>query len=141
MSIEAMKQALEWIEAQPEPRMIGAIRSINALHKAIEQAEKQEPLEYWNAVEGWVQLDEVRSHFDMVGCGTIYKSAGEGRSPLYTTSPQRQPLTMETILSAVSRGWCHEKNASKTMDSELAVAIAKEVQDLLTAAHGIKGEK
>jgi hypothetical protein len=49
-----------------------------------------EPLEYWNAVEGWVKIDEVREHFDAVGCGTIYKTAGEDRTPLYTTPPQRQ---------------------------------------------------
>ena len=49
---------------------------------------KQEPLEYWNAVEGWVKIDEVREHFDSVGCGTIYKTAGEGRVPL--TAAQRQ---------------------------------------------------
>jgi hypothetical protein len=42
-----------------------------------------EPLEYWNAVEGWVKIDEVREHFDSVGCGTIYKTAGEDRTPLY----------------------------------------------------------
>ena len=48
-----------------------------------------EPLEYWNAVEGWVKIDEVRKHFDAVGCGTIYKTAGEDRTPLYTTPPQR----------------------------------------------------
>ena len=47
-----------------------------------------EPLEYWNAVEGWVKIDEVREHFDSVGCGTIYKTAGDGRVPL--TSAQRQ---------------------------------------------------
>ena len=52
--------------------------------------EKQEPFEYWNAVEGWVKIDEVREHFDAVGCGTIYKSGGEGRSPLYTAPPLRQ---------------------------------------------------
>jgi hypothetical protein len=56
---------------------------------------EQEPLEYWNAVEGWVKIDEVREHFDSVGCGTIYKTAGEGREPLYTTPPQRKPLTVE----------------------------------------------
>ena len=50
---------------------------------------EQEPLEYWNAVEGWVKIDEVREHFDSVGCGTIYKTAGEGREPLYITPPQR----------------------------------------------------
>ena len=48
-----------------------------------------EPLEYWNAVEGWVKIDEVREHFDAVNCGTIYKHGGEGRVPLYTTPPQR----------------------------------------------------
>ena len=51
--------------------------------------QEQEPFEYWNAVEGWVKIDEVREHFDSVGCGTIYKTAGEGREPLYTTPPQR----------------------------------------------------
>ena len=49
---------------------------------------EQESFEYWNAVEGWVKIDEVRKHFDSVGCGTIYKTAGEDRTPLYTT-PQR----------------------------------------------------
>jgi hypothetical protein len=59
-----------------------------------------EPLEYWNAVEGWVNLDEVRQHFDSVSCGTIYKKPGEGRQPLYTAPPQRewQGLTDEEIL-------------------------------------------
>ena len=51
---------------------------------------EQEPLEYWNAVEGWVKIDEVRKHFDSVGCGTIYKTAGEGRAPLYTSPPKRE---------------------------------------------------
>jgi hypothetical protein len=50
---------------------------------------KPEPLEYWNAVEGWVKIDEVHEHFDSVGCGTIYKSSGENRVPVYTTPPQR----------------------------------------------------
>jgi hypothetical protein len=50
---------------------------------------EQEPFEYWNAVEGWVKIEEVREHFDSVGCGTIYKTAGEDRTPLYTTPPQR----------------------------------------------------
>ena len=52
--------------------------------------QEQEPLEYWNAVEGWVKIDEVRQHFETVSCGTIYKNAGEGRVPLYTTPPKRK---------------------------------------------------
>jgi hypothetical protein len=51
---------------------------------------EQEPFEYWNAVEGWVKIEEVRKHFETVGCGTIYKTAGEDRVPLYTT-PQQRP--------------------------------------------------
>ena len=58
---------------------------------------KKEPLEYWNAVEGWVKIDEVREHFDSVGCGTIYKTAGEGRVPVYTTPLQRKPLTDDEL--------------------------------------------
>ena len=58
---------------------------------------EQESFEYWNAVEGWVKIDEVREHFDSVGCGTIYKTAGEDRTPLYTTPPQRKPLTDEEM--------------------------------------------
>ena len=57
-------------------------------------AKKKEPLEYWNAVEGWVKIDEVREHFDSVGCATIYKTAGEGRVPLSLC--KAQPAVSET---------------------------------------------
>jgi hypothetical protein len=55
------------------------------------QEESPEPFEYWNAVEGWVKIEEVRKHFGSVGCGTIYKTAGEDRVPLYTTPQQQEP--------------------------------------------------
>lgn len=38
---------------------------------------------------GWVKIDEVRQHFDTANCGTIYKTGGEGRVPLYA-APQRE---------------------------------------------------
>ena len=49
---------------------------------------------------GWVKIEEVRQHFDTAGCGTIYKTGGEGRVPLYTT-PQREwvGLTDEEVLA------------------------------------------
>ena len=56
---------------------------------------QQEPLEYWNAVEGWVKLEEAREHLDSVGCGTIYKTAGEGRVPLCIAQPQQEPVAFE----------------------------------------------
>jgi len=65
---------------------VAAIETLRARLSAPEP----EPLEYWNAVESWVKLDEVRQHFDSVSCGTIYKNPGEGRSPLYTAPPQRE---------------------------------------------------
>jgi hypothetical protein len=48
MSIEAMKQALEalenWLEFDPENFGATDNRAVTALHQAIEQAEKQEPV-------------------------------------------------------------------------------------------------
>lgn len=36
-------------------------------------------------------------------------------------------MTKEQIMQAVARGWCSEKNSSKTMDVDLAMAITDEV--------------
>lgn len=36
-------------------------------------------------------------------------------------------VTREDVLQAVARGWCAERNANKTMDVDLATAIAEEV--------------
>ena len=37
----------------------------------------------------------------------------------------------EQIMGAVARGWCSELNAKKEMDSDLAMAISTEVEELL----------
>ena len=90
MSREVMQMALDALESNPATHagLISRKQAIAALRQALET--EQEPFEYWNAVEGWVKIDEVREHFNAVGCGTIYKSAGEGRSPLYTAPPKKQ---------------------------------------------------
>ena len=67
----------------------GDIEHFAELVRGAERERTREPLEYWNAVEGWVKIDEVHEHFNSVGCGTIYKTSGEDRVPLYTTPPQR----------------------------------------------------
>jgi hypothetical protein len=41
---------------------------------------------------------------------------------------EQEPVALESLLGAIARGWCHEKNASKEMDSDLAMAIATEVK-------------
>ena len=89
-----------------------------AIKETLAQPEK-EPLEYWNAVEGWVKIDEVREHFDSVGCGTIYKTAGEDRTPLYTTPPQREwvGLTHEEHMEIMT--------GNMTTSSRIAAAEAK----------------
>jgi hypothetical protein len=92
-------EGLAWIPHSLEDSAITAIR------EALAQPE-QEPLEYWNAAEGWVKIDEVRQHFETVNCGTIYKNAGEGRVPVYTTPPKREwvGLTDEWVTSAGAVG-------------------------------------
>jgi len=117
MSREAMKQALEAFDALYMNDYSGYEISkhesyiIDDAVKALRQALETEPFEYWNAVEGWVKIDEVREHFDAVGCGTIYKSAGEGRSPLYTTPPKREwvGLTDEEIAQGLKESWVTEQ--------------------------------
>lgn len=125
---QAARQALEALQCHADLG-IRADKAINALRQALEQP-KQEPFEYWNAVEGWVKVDEVRQHFDSVGCGTIYKTAGEGRVPLYTEPPKRKPLADEEIgLLTTGAGWSH-------LETPALLLFARAIE----AAHGI-GEK
>jgi hypothetical protein len=42
------------------------------------------------------------------------------------TQSQKQ-MSDDEILEAIARGWCHDKNSHKEMDSDLALAIAEEV--------------
>ena len=46
-------------EAEEQPFYELSVKAITALRQALET--EQEPLEYWNAVEGWVKIDEVLS--------------------------------------------------------------------------------
>ena len=58
--------------------------------QALRQALTPEVTPEVNEPEGWVKIDEVRQYFDSVGCGTIYKTAGEDRVPLYAAPPKRE---------------------------------------------------
>ena len=131
---EALKlalEALEWINrvnAMDFEYQRKARESLNAIYEALAEqpAQQQEPLEYWNAVEGWVKIDEVREHFDSVGCGTIYKTPGDGRVPL--TTAHRKPLTdeqIEDIWADCPADWDDKINV---------LTLARAIE----AAHGIK---
>ena len=59
-----------------------------------------------------------------------------GHVMVYAPKPARQeqePVAWEDVLGAIARGWTHEDNKHKPMDVPLAVAIAKEVQDMIAA--------
>jgi hypothetical protein len=47
--------------------------------------------------------------------------------------PEQEPVAWEDVLGAIARGWAHPENARKPIDVQLAVAIAKEIQDMYTA--------
>jgi hypothetical protein len=96
-------------------------------HPAAQPAPVQEPFEYWNAVEGWVKIDEVREHFDSVGCGTIYKTAGDGRVPLTAAQRQWVGLTDEEIDSIVAMS-C-KKDSSNLDAARVAVAIEAKLKE------------
>jgi hypothetical protein len=59
--------------------------------------------------EGWVKIDEVRKYFDSVGCGTIYKTAGEDRVPLYLAPPKKEwvGLTDREIEHELTQEFAH----------------------------------
>jgi hypothetical protein len=129
---ELMQQALEALklidEAMPFPV---AKLTIKNLRKRLAQTD-QEPLEYWNAVEGWVKIDEVREHFDSVGCGTIYKTAGDGRVPL--TAAQRPDVdAMVALARADEREACAEVCESRITPGTGSVAILNGAADAIRA--------
>jgi hypothetical protein len=50
------------------------VDAVNMTPERVDETVKSE-----HEPEGWVKIDEVRKYFDSVGCGTIYKTAGEDR--------------------------------------------------------------
>jgi hypothetical protein len=94
MSIEAMKQALEALRCIESPLHVWEINKLagamNALHQAIEQAEKQEPVGY---LYDWLNpdnRDEVIRDWFAASTYVIEKDKGFNVRPLYTAPPKRQ---------------------------------------------------
>jgi hypothetical protein len=56
----------------------------------------------------------------------------ESRREVAALKAVQEPAAWEDVLGAIARGWTHPENAQKPMDVQLAVAIAKEIQDMYT---------
>ena len=76
---ELMQMALEWIEAQNEPRMIGSFKITKALRDRLAQPEP-EPV-------AWIAKD--RSSIEVSIMSAEYMMA-QGFEPLYTAPPKRE---------------------------------------------------
>jgi hypothetical protein len=98
--------------------------AITTLRTAIEQAETaqgQEPLGYWNAVQGWVDLPEEThkpaawvypefwEHLERGNCGTAYRLPGEGRQPLYTRPQPAEWVGLTDEEFEVVLPYCHNE--------------------------------
>jgi hypothetical protein len=148
MTIEAMKQALEALEAHADIG-IKSDKAITALRTAIAEAEKQE------AAERYIHEYRSKPHPGDFGIPRgHWWQAKQYADVLYTTPPaaqpcpyirstaegthhcalsQRQPLTDEKIDDIWNR-YCDEMGEASIND---AYDIARAIE----AAHGITGEK
>ncbi len=114
---EALNLALEALESGDGWRQSEAI---TALRTAIEQAEKQEPVAYVVTTEVHGQMCSFIHRIDLT------KLLPDG-TKLYTTPPQRKPLTDDEIESI---------NVRLAGKRDLARLFARAIE----AAHGIKGD-
>ena len=105
---EALKLALDALEnmanirdcqreksyplSDADKRMQEAITAIKSALLSRSDGEAKGELVAWVYPEFW-------QHLENLNCGTAYRLSGIGRQPLYTTPPQRKPLTDEEILS------------------------------------------
>lgn len=74
------------------------LRRLHEENAKLRQALKQAQQVAYVLPEFWEQLERVN-------CATAYRLPGEGRQPLYTASPPRQPLTNETLQDLWHKTW------------------------------------
>ena len=78
------------------------------------------------ALEVLELVTELTNHDD-----AVYAAIDALRERL--AQPVQEPAAWEDVLGAIARGWTHDDNKHKPMDVQLAVAIAKEIQDMVSA--------
>ena len=150
---EALKLALEALDCICSPLHVREIEKIGSAMKAIKEALAQSDQEsddltiaYLSGVYDGKNKDApqpeqepVAMRYDFDGYGYLYIDNGSGSNwkekiknaePLYTTPPQRKPLTDEQIEKMIAANL-------ETWNSKSAMASFVRA---IEAAHGIKGE-
>jgi len=153
MSIEAMKLALEALDCICSPLHVREIEKIGNAMKAIREALAQPEQESDDLTIAYMsgfhdgknkyapqpEQEPVAMRYDFDGYGWLYIDNGSGSNwkekiknaePLYTTPPQRKPLTDEQIEKIIVANL-------ETWNSKSAMASFVRA---IESAHGIKGE-
>ena len=122
MTKEALKLALEALQNPWKAGPDGVADAITAIKEALAQPE-QEPV-------AWI--DEFGNVFPL-GARRGPKHLNEPMKPLYTTPPQRKPLTGDEIW----KFWCSRPEVPEGEDDSMEAEFVAAVRRVL-AAHGIK---
>ena len=128
---EALKLAIEWIEKQPEetPHSKYDLDTRYVVLKELEAAlaqPEQEPVAYLVLFEGAGKLLEFKK-------GNYIHGAKVEHIPLYTTPPQRKPLTFEQV-EEIANKVADEPMKVKIIIPNFRVRLARAIE----AAHNIK---
>ena len=105
-----------------------SLKQMQILDGAVAVKPEQEPV-------AWADLNALSEQINSVNCGTVYRlpSKEENRQPLYTTPPQRKPLTDEVIWLEYQRFWPFHPAEEPTLAKDI-VKFARAIE----AAHDIK---
>lgn len=97
---------------------------LESIYKEPEQPAQQEPF-------AWADLNALTAQFNSVNCGTAYRLPGEGRQPLYTSTPPCptcEALARTVMLDQTSH------DAQRKPTDEMVVAAARVLSDRQAAA-------
>lgn len=128
MTKEALKLALEALELHLTHHEHGCVYldpAVTAIKEALAQPE-QEPVVWMYQDKSTHQVSFQKYMRAFVDHGATYET------PLYTTPPQRKPLTENEIKHL----WYEACQTNLELTSQLIVHLARNIE----AAHGIKGE-
>ena len=128
--IEAVKEAL----AQPEQEPVGHGGRPMTLRECMEAEEPEQEPVAWEVSPRYEDSDGYFDFTDSKDTAETLQKRGWTITPLYTTPPQRKPLTDEQK-DRLANAW-FSKDGDTDVSHRKAIALIEEVE----AAHGIKGE-